>query len=76
MSRKNAAPTHGWIIFSTVTKWITALFFFLMFIVVLTYARISYAIDRDCNNPYWRELKIGHYWVTIKAGSTQKGCKQ
>jgi hypothetical protein len=76
MSRHDSAPTHGWVISSRITRWLSTLFVLFLFVLLVIFMSITYGIRRDCSRPYKRDLKVAGYWVHIDAGSTKRGCVQ
>jgi hypothetical protein len=76
MSKHNAAPTHGWVISSRITKYLAIAFLVITFIVFVTVWTITWGIRRDCSDVYKRDLKVGGYWLYIQAGSNDTGCPE
>jgi hypothetical protein len=74
--RGNGHPTHGWLIGNRALRWLAGGFIFFTLITVMVVMTITYAIRRDCNNPYHRDLKIAGYWIHIQAGSNDLSCPQ
>ena len=73
MSRKNAAPTVGWVFMSQVNKWLAITFLFVL-IVVATIAYGAYAhIDRTCS-AYSREWLLGDYRVSMVVSDSDNVC--
>mgnify|MGYP000423816037 CR=1 FL=1 len=67
-------PSHKWLFlnkFRDIVAYIAISFFIFTLLAGMV---IRYAVERDCQNPYARDLKIGHYWININVGSTKKGC--
>jgi len=74
MSRRNSAPTHGWVISSQVTKWLSGLFIIFLVAFLIAAYTIKYTVDRDCTDYYKRDTGVAGYWVHIEIGSTDRGC--
>jgi hypothetical protein len=76
MSRRDAAPTHGWVISSKINKWLALAFIISLLVVFVTIWTVAYSIRRDCTDVYKRDLKAGKYWLHIESGSTKLECPQ
>ena len=74
MRRSDHSPTHGWLITNKLLRLLAGAFIISSVIIFIFVWTIRYSIDRDCSNPYERDVQISHYWISIKAGSTQEGC--
>lgn len=71
---KSAQPTHGWLIGNRLLRWFAGLFLLFLFVWFVAIWTVTYAIRRDCQQPYDRDLKLFGYWISVKAGSTKDGC--
>lgn len=74
MSKRDSAPTHGWVISSTINKWLALGFMVIVFFVFMVTVTITYSLRRDCFDVYNRDLSLGSYWLHIEAGSNDPGC--
>ncbi len=74
MSKRNSAPTVGWVFGSQLYKWLAlALIVSLLFWGVIGWT-IAYIVRRDCHNYYKRDLKLLSYWVHIEVGRDKLDC--
>lgn len=64
MSKRNAAPTIGWVVFSNVYKILAWLFIILMIVLLVQGARMKAMIDTDCYTPY--NIKLGKYVLALR----------
>lgn len=69
MSRHNAAPTHGWIIASTIFKWTSLFFIILAVILALMTIREVGILDSKCVDD--RQFGVGKYTLYITATNTE-----
>lgn len=76
MSKRDSAPTYGWVATSSLNRWLARIFVAVILISFIAAWSIKYSLDRDCTNLYKRELKVLGYWVDVRAGSNDKGCPQ
>ncbi len=76
MSKKNAAPTIPWVLTSQVYKWVTVIFFVVVFIVFVSIWTVTWGIRRDCEDVYKRNVETAGYWIHLTAGSTKPNCPQ
>lgn len=74
MSKRNAAPTHGWVIGSQVNKWLALVFIVSLLFWFVVFNVISYSLRRDCEDVYKRRIGFAGYWINIYAGSDKDGC--
>jgi hypothetical protein len=75
MSR-TSSDTHTALLLNRLTNYLAGAFVFLLLITILFVYGVTYSIQRDCNNPYGRNLKLFGWWITIHAGSTKQDCVQ
>jgi uncharacterized membrane protein len=71
MSRKNSAPTVGYLFSSQIYKWITVLVIIILLILAATAVRIAATLDSSCI--YNRTQHVGKYRFEI-VGINEK-CK-
>jgi len=76
MSKRDSAPTHGWVISSQINKWLAFILIVSLLLWGVTIWTIAYTIRRDCQDVYKRDIKVSNYWLHIEAGSTKLGCPQ
>ncbi len=74
MSRRNSAPTHGWIISSQINKYLAALFVLSLLVWFIAIWTVRYSLDKDCSDLYDRRINVFGYWIVIQAGSTKDRC--
>lgn len=74
MSRRNSAPTHGWVISSTINKWLALAFMLSLLFWGIAIWTITYTLRRDCSDVYDRDIKVAGYWLHVEAGSTAPDC--
>lgn len=76
MSKRDAAPTVGWVIASRFYK----LLAIVLLLALLVAASGAYAVYRqlktDCNDVFQRDLKASSYWIHFEVGSTHSECLQ
>lgn len=76
MSRRNSAPTHSWVISSTINKWLALAFIVSILFWGIAIWTVTYTLRRECNDVYKRDIKTFGYWLHIEAGSTDMECPQ
>lgn len=76
MSKRNAAPTHGWVISSAINKWLAAIFVVCLIVILIIIFTIRGIIQHNCQDYYKRDLKVPNHWIHIEVGSTKKECPQ
>lgn len=74
MSRRDSAPTHGWVISSKINKIITVLFCVLLVVVLVIVFSVRAIVAHNCQDYYKRDLKLGTHWLHIEVGSTKADC--
>lgn len=74
MSKKNSAPTVGWVFGSQVYKILAILFIITVLIFAGLWFRITGVIQHDCNNPYVRRMNVAGFWIYVNMGSKKPGC--
>lgn len=74
MSKKDAAPTIGWVISSKITRWLAWCFVLSLLVIFISLWTVRYSINRDCRDYYTRDINVFGYWITIQAGSSKTGC--
>jgi hypothetical protein len=74
--RSAAQPTHGWLIGNRIIRKLAWAFIILVLLSSFWAGMVTYAIRRDCNQLYTRNLKVFGYWIHIEAGSNKFGCPQ
>jgi hypothetical protein len=57
-------------------RWLALAFVLSVLIIFIAMWTVRYSINRDCQNPYQRNIKVFGYWIRIGAGSTKTGCTQ
>lgn len=72
--RAPANPTHGWLIGNRIIRKLAWAFILLVLFMVIAISTITYAIRRDCQHPYNRDIKLFSYWLYVEAGSNEPGC--
>jgi hypothetical protein len=72
--RYNNGPTHTWLMANRVIRWLAGIFLLLLLIGIIVISAITYAVRRDCQNPYEHTFSIGSYWFVLQVGSNNKGC--
>jgi hypothetical protein len=71
-----ASPTHGWLIGNRIIRKLAWAFIIVVLVVVLWTSMVTYAIRRDCQQPYTRDFRLFGYWLHVEAGSTKLNCPQ
>lgn len=76
LRRKAQAPTHGWLIGNQIIRKFAWAFIILVLLSSFWVGMVTYAIRRDCQQPYTRNIKLFGYWMHLEAGSTKLNCPQ
>lgn len=71
-----ATPTHGWLIGNRIIRKLAWAFIIVVLLFSFWAAMVTYAIRRDCQQPYTRNVKLFGYWMHVEAGSTKLNCPQ
>ncbi len=67
-------PSHKFLFFNKFRDWIAYLAIAFLIFILLCAITIRYAVERNCQEPYNRDLKVFNYWININVGSTKEGC--
>lgn len=76
MSKNNSAPTLGWVIMSTINKWVVLISLAVLIVIASGVYVVWSQVKNDCSKPYSADWKIASYWIHFEAGSTRDGCSQ
>ncbi len=69
MSKRDAAPTVGWVVVSHVNKWLAIMFLIVLF-VLASGAYIAYRqLAADCSDTFKRDVQIGSYRLHYEVSS-------
>lgn len=74
MSKRDSAPTVGWLISSRVYKWLVFLVLAGAAMLGLYYTQIRFAVKRDCIKYHTADYEFLTNWIHVEIGSTEKGC--
>jgi len=69
-----SSPTHGWLIGNRIIRAFAWGFIIIVFVAFIFLARVQYAVQRDCQDVYKKDVKIFGYWLHLEAGSNKTGC--
>lgn len=76
MSKRNSAPTIGWVIMSTINKWVVLISMVILLVVVSGIYVVYSQLEKECSDVFTRDVKVSSYWLHIEAGSSLTGCPQ
>lgn len=76
MSKRDAAPTLGWVISSHVWKYVTITLLFLLAVFVLYWYRVFAIVTYDCSKPYNQSFKFGSKHVALHVADMKDGCSE
>jgi phosphoglycerol transferase MdoB-like AlkP superfamily enzyme len=74
MSKRDAAPTLGWVFSSHIYKYLAWAFLAFLLVTFIYFYTLFYSLGRDCTNLYSRDFHMFGMWFEIDAGSTKDGC--
>lgn len=73
-NQQNQLLSHRWLFFNRLRDYIAWISSALLIIVLIAAWTIKYTVDRNCNDPYTRDIKLFSYWINLNVGSTDPGC--
>lgn len=74
MSKRDSAPTIGWVVSSQINKYLALIFMISLLIWGIAIWTVTYTLRRDCTDVYKRDVEAFGYWLRVEAGSTKKEC--
>ncbi len=75
MSKRDAAPTHGWVIGSQVNKFIVRLFWIILIVVALAVGTVWAKLEDNCMNTYEWSGQVFGYVLEFKASNDPVECR-
>ena len=76
MSKRDAAPTLGWVLSSHVWKYVTIVVLLMLAVFVLYWYRVFAIVTYDCSKPYDQAFKFGSKQIAIHVTDTKVGCAE
>ena len=76
MSKRDAAPTLGWVVSSHLWKWLTIIILLMLAVFILYWYRVFAIVTYDCSQPYDQTFKFGSKHVAIHVTNAKIGCAE
>lgn len=69
MSKRDAAPTLGWVVVSHVNKWLAIIFLIVLFVIASGVYVVYQQLEADCSDTFIRDVQVGSYQLHYEVSS-------